>query len=95
LSGTEAQPERAYVMSRFVSSESLIGETEAGTTGRIADMAEHEIRLEREGPVVENDVVAKGRVRLEKDLTTERRKVQEEVREERVDVERRDDASGS
>jgi hypothetical protein len=82
-------------MSRFVCSESPIGETEAGTTGRIADMAEHEIRLEREGPVVENDVVAKGRVRLEKDLTTERRKVQEEVREERVDVERRDDASGS
>jgi stress response protein YsnF len=72
-----------------------VGEAEAGTAGRIGEMAEREIRLEREEPVVEKEVVAKERVRLEKDVTTERRKVKAEVRKERVDVERRDDPSRS
>ena len=48
---------------------------------------EIEVPLHEEQPVVEKQVVAKERVGLEKDVTTERETVRDEVRKERVDVE--------
>jgi stress response protein YsnF len=65
-----------------------VSEGEAGGRRRIGDEGELEVRLEREEPVIEKQVVPKERVRLEKDLKTEHQTVEGEVRKERVDVER-------
>ncbi len=65
-----------------------VSESEAGGHRQISDEGELEIKLEREEPVVEKQVVPKERVRLEKDLKTEEQTVEGEVRKERVDVER-------
>jgi stress response protein YsnF len=70
-----------------------VSESEAGAGRRIGEEAELEVRLEREEPVVEKQVVPKERVRLEKDVKTEQQTVEGEVRKERVDVER-DQARG-
>ncbi len=59
-----------------------------GGRGRIGEEGAVEVQLEREEPVVEKEVRPKERVRLEKDTTTEEHQVEEEVRKERVDVER-------
>ena len=48
---------------------------------------EHEVVLHEEQPVVEKNVVPKERVRLDKDIVTERYQVNEEVRKERVEIE--------
>jgi len=48
---------------------------------------EHEVVLHAEEPVVEKDVVAKERVRMDKDTITEDQTVTDEVRKERIDVE--------
>jgi uncharacterized protein (TIGR02271 family) len=47
---------------------------------------EHEVVLHEEQPVVEKNVVAKERVRLDKDVMTEDAAVSEEVRKERIDA---------
>jgi uncharacterized protein (TIGR02271 family) len=49
--------------------------------------AEHEVTLEAEEPVVEKRTVPKERVRLDKDVHTEERTVDEEVRRERIETE--------
>ena len=54
-------------------------------SGEIGD-DEAEIVLREERPVVGKETVAKERVRLEKDVETERRTVSDEVRKERVEV---------
>jgi uncharacterized protein (TIGR02271 family) len=46
-----------------------------------------EVTLREEKPVVEKETVAKERIGLEKDVTTERETVADEVRKERVEVE--------
>ncbi len=48
---------------------------------------EHEVTLRAETPVVEKDVVAKERVRLDKDTVTEDVEVSEQVRQERIETE--------
>ncbi|MCW2996229.1 MAG: uncharacterized protein JWQ18_3724 [Conexibacter sp.] len=48
---------------------------------------EHEVVLHAEEPVVQKDVVAKERVRMDKDTITEDETVSDEVRKERIDVE--------
>ncbi len=50
--------------------------------------AEHEVTLTEEEPVVEKRTVPKERVRLEKDVETDEEQVSEQVRKERVDVDR-------
>jgi stress response protein YsnF/sporulation protein YlmC with PRC-barrel domain len=65
-----------------------VSEREPASQRQIGEEGELEIRLEREEPVVEKQVVPKERVRLEKDLKTEQQTVGGEVRKERVDVER-------
>ncbi|MBJ7596910.1 MAG: photosystem reaction center subunit H [Candidatus Nephthysia bennettiae] len=62
-------------------------ENEAGGGGRIGEEGELEVKLEREEPVIEKQVVPVERVRLEKDVKTEQQTVEGEVRKERVDVE--------
>jgi uncharacterized protein (TIGR02271 family) len=47
---------------------------------------EHELTLSEEEVVVEKQVVPKERVRLDKDVVTEERSVDEEVRKERIEV---------
>ena len=48
---------------------------------------EHEVTLRAETPVVEKDVVAKERVRLDKDTVTEEVQVDESVRKEQIETE--------
>jgi uncharacterized protein (TIGR02271 family) len=48
---------------------------------------EHEVTLRSEAPVVEKDVVAKERVRLDKDTHTENVQVDETVRKEQIEAE--------
>jgi uncharacterized protein (TIGR02271 family) len=48
---------------------------------------EHEVTLHAEEPVVEKEVVPKERVRLDKDVVTDERRVSEEVRQERIEPE--------
>jgi uncharacterized protein (TIGR02271 family) len=48
---------------------------------------EHELILSAEEPVVDKRVVPKERIRLDKDVVTEERSVDEEIRKERIDVE--------
>jgi uncharacterized protein (TIGR02271 family) len=48
---------------------------------------EHEVTLKAETPVVEKDVVAKERVRLDKDTVTEDVQVDEQVRKEQIETE--------
>jgi len=47
---------------------------------------EHEVTLHAETPVVEKDVVAKERVRLDKDTVTEQVQVDENVRKEQIET---------
>ena len=47
---------------------------------------EHEVTLHAETPVVEKDVVAKERVRLDKDTVTEEVQVDESVRKEQIEA---------
>jgi uncharacterized protein (TIGR02271 family) len=47
---------------------------------------EHEVVLHDEQPVVEKNVVARERVRLDKDIVTEDAQVSEEVRKERIEA---------
>ncbi len=49
---------------------------------------EHEVTLRAETPVVEKDVVAKERVRLDKDTVTEQVQVDDSVREEQIGTDR-------
>lgn len=57
------------------------------TTGPELSEEEHEVTLHAEEPVVEKDVVAKERVRLDKDVVTEERQVDEDVRREQIEME--------
>jgi uncharacterized protein (TIGR02271 family) len=59
---------------------------EDATSGPEISADEHEVVLHEEEPVAEKRVVAKERVRLDKDITTDERQVSETVRKEHVDV---------
>jgi uncharacterized protein (TIGR02271 family) len=52
---------------------------------------EHEVVLREEEPVVEEQVVPKERVRLDKEAVTDEREVAEEVRKERIDYDGTDE----
>jgi uncharacterized protein (TIGR02271 family) len=47
---------------------------------------EHEVTLHAEEPVVQKDVVAKERVRMDKDVVTDEREISEQVRKEQIDI---------
>jgi uncharacterized protein (TIGR02271 family) len=66
------------------------GDAEAGPA---ISEEEHEVVLHAEEPIVQKDVVAKERVRMDKDTVTEDQTVADEVRKERIDVE--GDADGT
>jgi uncharacterized protein (TIGR02271 family) len=66
------------------------GDAEAGPD---ISEEEHEVVLHAEEPIVQKDVVAKERVRMDKDTVTEHETVADEVRKERIDVE--GDADGT
>ena len=55
-------------------------------SGKDLSEEEHEVTLHAEEPVVQKDVVAKERVRLDKDTVTEERQVSEEVRKEQIEA---------
>ena len=59
---------------------------DAATDGPAISEEEHEVVLHEEQPVVEKNVVAKERVRLDKDTVAEDVQVSEEVRKERVEA---------
>jgi uncharacterized protein (TIGR02271 family) len=82
--GVDLEREEVRVVREPVSE----GET---ARGRIGEEGELEVQLEREEPVVEKEVRPRERIRLEKDVTSEERRVEDEVRKERIDVERSDD----
>ena len=56
------------------------------TDGPAISEEEHEVVLHEEEVVVDKQAVAKERVRLEKDVTTEDETVSDTVRKERIDV---------
>ena len=56
------------------------------TSGPEISSEEHEVVLHEEEPVAEKRVVAKERVRLDKDVQTDERQVSETVRKEQLDV---------
>jgi uncharacterized protein (TIGR02271 family) len=56
------------------------------TSGSDISEEEHEVVLHEEEVVVDKQAVAKERVRLDKDVTTEEETVSETVRSERIDV---------
>jgi uncharacterized protein (TIGR02271 family) len=56
------------------------------TSGPEISSEEHEVVLHEEEPVAEKRVVAKERVRLDKDVKTDERQVSETVRKEQLDV---------
>ncbi|SER59945.1 conserved domain-containing protein [Lentzea xinjiangensis] len=66
---------------------------EGGTdrTGRAFADEQAEVTLHREEPVVQKRAEAVERVRLEKDVVTEQQGVSDEIRKERVEVERDDE----
>jgi uncharacterized protein (TIGR02271 family) len=64
---------------------------DAATSGPAISSEEHEVVLRDEEPVVEKRVVPKERVRLDKDVQTEQRRVSETVRKEELEVD--DDAA--
>jgi uncharacterized protein (TIGR02271 family) len=66
-----------------------ITEANADAAMRGPDLSEeeHELTLSEEEVVVDKRVVPKERIRLDKDVVTEERSVDEEVRKERIDVE--------
>jgi len=66
------------------------GQAEAGPA---FSSEEHEVTLHEEVPVVEKEVVAKERIRLDTDTVRDEQQVTEEVRKERIDVD--DDADPS
>ena len=59
---------------------------DAAMSGGELTEEEHEVTLRAETPVVEKDVVAKERVRLDKDTHTEEVQVDESVRKEQIDT---------
>jgi len=59
----------------------------AATSGPEISEEEHEMTLYEEEPVVEKRAVPKERVRLDKDVVTEQREVDGEVRKERIELE--------
>ncbi len=61
------------------------------TSGPAISEEEHEVVLHEERAVVQKDVVAKERVRLDKDVVTEQQSVSEEVRKEQIEVDGADD----
>jgi len=60
----------------------------AAMSGPDLSSEEHELQLNQEEIVVEKQVVPKERVRLDKDIVTEERTVNEELRKEEIAVER-------
>ncbi len=59
---------------------------DAATSGGEITEEEHEVTLHEEEVVVEKNVVPKERVRMDKDVTTEQREVDEEVRKEQIET---------
>jgi uncharacterized protein (TIGR02271 family) len=59
---------------------------DAAMSGGDITEEEHEVTLHAEEPVVQKDVVAKERVRMDKDVVTDERQVSEEVRKEQIET---------
>jgi uncharacterized protein (TIGR02271 family) len=59
---------------------------DAAMSGGDITEEEHEVTLHAEEPVVQKDVVAKERVRLDKDVVSDEREISEEVRKEQIDT---------
>jgi len=57
------------------------------TSGPALSTEEHEVVLHEEQAVVDKDVVAKERIRLDKETVTEQREVNAELQKERIEVE--------
>lgn len=62
---------------------------DAATSGPEITESEHEVTLHEEEPVIEKRTVPKERVRLEKDTVTDEHEISEQVRQERIETERR------
>jgi uncharacterized protein (TIGR02271 family) len=60
---------------------------DAALSGADITEEEHEVTLHAEEPVVQKDVVAKERVRMDKDVVTDERQISEEVRKEQIETE--------
>ena len=60
---------------------------DAALSGGDITEEEHEVTLHAEEPVVQKDVVAKERVRMDTDVVTDERQISEEVRKERIETE--------
>src|SRR5215216_1983996 len=60
---------------------------DAATSGPAISEEEHEVTLREETPVVEKRAVPKERVRLDTETVTDERRVADEVRKERIEVE--------
>lgn len=60
---------------------------DAATSGAAISSEEHEVVLHEERPVVETEVVAKERVRLDTETVTEQQTVEADVRKEQIEFE--------
>lgn len=60
---------------------------DAATSGAAISSEEHEVVLHEERPVVETEVVAKERVRLDTETVTEQQTVEADVRKEQIELE--------
>ena len=59
---------------------------DAALSGGEITEEEHEVTLHAEEPVVQKDVVAKERVRMDTDVVTDERQISEDVRKERIET---------
>ena len=59
---------------------------DAALSGGDITEEEHEVTLHAEEPVVQKDVVAKERVRMDTDVVTDERQISEDVRKERIET---------
>ena len=60
---------------------------DAALSGGDITEEEHEVTLHAEEPVVQKDVVAKERVRMDTDVVTDERQISEDVRKEQIETE--------
>ena len=83
----ETEPVEADVELRREAARVTREPIEQPVSGSEIGEQEVDVPLRAEEPVVQKEAVAKERVRLEKDVQTERETVSDEVRKERIDVE--------
>lgn len=83
----ETEPVEADVELRRETAEITREPVNEAVTGVELGEEEIEVPLHEERPVVEKEAVAKERIRVEKDVETERETISDELRKERVEVE--------